>query len=248
MVKIVLHPSFEHLREYVAEIPTHLESRGAVMESGRNLIKQDHAGGVHLVIKAYRRIYLPNKIRYSYFYPSKAQRAYDYANILRDNGFNTPQPIAYIEVRKNTLIQSSYFVCEYTHLTTLTDVVNKKAIPPADLMIELARFTHSLHVKQIIHVDYSVGNILYEVNDGRIAFALIDNNRMKFGPVSFKEGIKNLVRLGLPVSDLTTLAEEYCRLRNKNVFIGLADFYRYKKADVVRRENKHKLKKFFGRA
>lgn len=247
MVKIVLNPLFEHLRKYVGEIPARFESRGTVMESGRNLIKEDHVAGVHLVIKAYRRIYLPNKIRYSYFYPSKAQRAYDYANVLLANGFHTPAPIAYIEVRKNTLIQSSYFVCEYTHLTTLTDVVKQRVVPPPDLMVELARFTYSLHVKKIVHIDYSVGNILYQVSDGRIAFALIDNNRMRFGPVSFRAGIRNLVRLGLPATELTKLAEEYTRLRNVNVFVGLAYFFRDKKRDVTRRENKSKLKKFFGR-
>ena len=248
MVKIVLNPQFEHLRQYIEGIPIKMDSRGDVMESGRNLIKQDRVNGVHLVIKQYRRIYLPNKIRYSYFYPSKAQRAYDYGQILIENGFHTPSPIAYIEVRENTLIQSSYFVCEYTGLTTLTAVVQGKVVPPPGLMVELARFTYRMHLKHLYHIDYSVGNILYEVRDGRIDFALIDNNRMKFGPVSFQEGIKNLVRLGLPVSELTLLAEEYTRLRNVNVYVGLERFFRYKRADVMRRENKHKLKKFFGRA
>ncbi|HTF16975.1 MAG TPA: lipopolysaccharide kinase InaA family protein [Chryseolinea sp.] len=248
MVKIVLNSRFEHLRQYIEEIPGQMESRGDVMESGRNLIKQDHVAGIHLVIKSYRRIYFPNKIRYSYFYPSKAQRAYDYAQVLIANGFNTPAPIAYIEVRENSLIQSSFFICEYTNLTTLTAVVQGKVDPPSDLMVELARFTYSLHLKHLYHIDYSVGNILYKQSEGRIDFALIDNNRMKFGPVSFKEGIRNLVRLGLPVSQLTLLAEEYTRLRNVNVYVGLACFFRYKRADVLRRENKHKLKKFFGRA
>jgi hypothetical protein len=248
MVKIVLNPHFEHLRQYVQEIPTQIETRGSVMESGRNLIKQDHVGGVHLVIKSYRRIYFPNKVRYSFFYPSKAQRAYDYAQILIKNGFNTPAPIAYIEVTRNSLIQASYFICEYTDLITLTSVVQGKVIPPPNLMVELARFTYSMHLKELYHIDYSVGNILYQESAGRIVFALIDNNRMKFGPVSFKDGIRNLVRLGLPVSQLTLLAEEYSKLRNVNVYVGLACFFRYKRADVMRRENKHKLKKFFGRA
>jgi len=248
MVKIVLNPRFEHLRKYVEEIPTQMELRGSLLESGRNLIKHDHVAGVHLVIKSYRRIYFPNKVRYSYFYPSKAQRAYDYAQKLIGNGFNTPMPIAYLEVRKNTLIQASYFVCEYTSLTTLTSVVQQKVIPPPQLMLELARFTYELHQKHIYHIDYSVGNILYSESDGRIDFALIDNNRMDFGPVSFKKGIKNLVRLGLPVSQITQLAEAYTNLRGENVFVGLACFFRYKRADVMRRENKHKLKKFFGRA
>ena len=47
---------------------------------------------------------------------------------------------------------------------------------------------------------------------------------------------------------LTLLAEEYTRLRGVNVFVGLERFFHYKRADVMRRENKHKLKKFFGRA
>ncbi|MGC3948554.1 MAG: hypothetical protein QM762_29315 [Chryseolinea sp.] len=67
-------------------------------------------------------------------------------------------------------------------------------------------------------------------------------------PFLLKEGIRNLVRLGLPVTQLTLLAEEYTRLRGVNVYVGLERFFRYKRADVMRRENKHKLKKFFGRA
>jgi hypothetical protein len=115
-------------------------------------------------------------------------------------------------------------------------------------MEELARFTYALHQKHIYHIDYSVGNILYSESNGRIDFALIDNNRMDFGPVPFKKGIKNLVRLGLPVSQITQLAETYTKLRGVNVYVGLECFFRYKRADVMRRENKHKLKKFFGRA
>ncbi|MEJ1237621.1 lipopolysaccharide kinase InaA family protein [Chryseolinea sp. T2] len=248
MVNIVLNPRFEHLRRYVEMVPEQMESRGEILEAGRNLIKQDKVDGVHLVIKQYRRIYFPNKVRYSFFYPSKAQRAYDYGIKLLQNGFNTPTPIAYIEVRRNSLIQASYFICEYTSLTTLTKVVEGKVIPPENLMVELARFTYSMHQKHLYHIDYSVGNILYQQQAGRIEFALIDNNRMKFGPVSFNEGIRNLVRLGLPVTQLTLLAEEYTRLRGVNVFVGLERFFRYKRADVMRRENKHKLKKFFGRA
>lgn len=246
MVKIVLNPRFERLRRYIEEIPGQIESRGRVLMSGRNLITHDEVEGVHLVIKAYRRIYFPNKVRYSYFYPSKAQRAYDYAQTLLANGFFTPEPIAYIEVRKNTLIQSSYFICAYTDLIPFTEVAEQRVVPPVNLMIELARFTYSLHRRNIYHIDYSIGNILYREIDGRIEFGLLDNNRMSFGPVSFRKGIKNLVKLGLPVSQLTELAKEYTELRNMNIYVGLSYFFRFKKADVMRRENKQKLKKFFG--
>ena len=152
-----------------------------------------------------------------------------------------------MEVRKNTLIQSSYFICEYTHLTPLSAIVQGKVIPPENLISELARFTYNMHQKELVHIDYSIGNILYEVNGGRIDFALIDNNRMNFGPVSFKAGIKNLVRLGLSVMQVTQLAEEYTRLRKVNVYVGLAYFFRFKSAEILRREKKGRVKKFFGR-
>ncbi len=115
-------------------------------------------------------------------------------------------------------------------------------------MLELARFTYDLHTKHIYHVDYNVGNILYAAENGRITFSLIDNNRMRFGAVSFKRGIRNLVLLGLPVDQITTLAEEYTRLRNVNVYVGLALFFRYKRDEVLRRERKQRIKAFFGRS
>ena len=248
MVKIVLNPNYEHLREYIASIPEQFENRGSVLATGRNLIKEDIVQGQRLVIKSYRRIYLPNIIRYSFFYPSKAQRAYDYARVLLDNGFNTPEPFAYIEVKKMGLIRQSYFVCAFTTDTSLLQMKEQGLVPPANLMPELARFTYELHTKRIYHVDYNVGNILYAEENGRIKFSLIDNNRMRFGAVSFKSGIRNLVLLGLSVDQITTLAEEYTRLRNVNVYVGLALFFKYKRDEVLRRARKHKIKAFFGRS
>src|SRR5690606_11199953 len=100
-------------------IPDRFEELGRVIHNDRNILRHDESGNVALVIKSYRRIYLPNRIRYTYFYPSKARRAFDYARFLLDKGFITPKPIAYIECKNNLLLTESYFVSEYTEFQPL---------------------------------------------------------------------------------------------------------------------------------
>lgn len=95
MRKVVVHPDYPHLEEYVREIPERFHALGKIIHKDRNILRRDEAADTALVIKSYGRIYLPNRIRYTYFYPSKAQRAFDYAGLLLQNGFGTPRPIAY---------------------------------------------------------------------------------------------------------------------------------------------------------
>jgi hypothetical protein len=64
----------------------------------------------------------------------------------------------------------------------------------SELIEALAQFTYRLHQNNIYYIDYTLGNILYKKKDGKYHFALVDNDRMDFGPISVEKGIKNLVR------------------------------------------------------
>src|SRR5688572_1013172 len=129
---------YSFLRNYIEDIPENFDTLGKLIQSNRNVIREDFVDGKKLVIKSYRRIYLPNRIRYTYFYPSKAQRAFDYAKILLQKGFHTPQPIAYIEIIQNGLINQSYFISEYSDFQPLDSIRQIALANQGQLLREVA--------------------------------------------------------------------------------------------------------------
>ena len=66
-----------------------------------------------LCIKRFRRPLLVNRIAYTFFRPTKAQRAYENALILESKGINTPTAVAYIIRSQMGLIADSYLVTLY---------------------------------------------------------------------------------------------------------------------------------------
>jgi hypothetical protein len=226
--KIVVNPRYEHLREYIQSVPENFDSLGEVLEARRNVLRQHTVDGVTLVIKSFRRIYLPNRIRYSFFYPSKAQRAFDYGNVLLDKGFNTPAPIAYIEVKRYGLISQSYFISEYLDFQPLQSVVKPASESVSEWIADFVKYTYRLHESNIYHVDYTLGNVLFKKQANGYEFALVDNNRMRFGPVSLRKGILNLVSLAVSVVDSTVMAKQYALLRQTDATTSIGLLYHFK--------------------
>ena len=243
MTKFVINPEFDFLKNYLEEIPGRFDSRGILLHSYRNIIREDTAIGVRLVIKSFKRIYLPNKIRYSYFYPSKAQRAYDNANVLLKNGFDTPRPIAYIEIRVNGLIDEMFFVSEFTDFKSFQNIHQDPLIMTPTLLKAFAAFTFRLHQNKIYHVDYNLGNILTNLDHGEYKFSLIDNNRMKFTSIDFSDGVNNFARLGLSDEQMTVIGKEYGRLWKVDERVALKLLFDKKEAQARKHGRKKSLKR-----
>lgn len=214
-----------------------------MLHAKRNIIKEDTVQGVHLVIKSFKRIYLPNRIRYTYFASSKAQRAFDNAHILTRLGFTTPRPIAYIEITRDGLITEMYFVSEYTDFVAL-DTMRQTSLEDArPLLLQLAQHTYKLHQTGVYHIDYNLENILFRKHaNGQFELSLIDNNRMKFGEIRFEDGIQNFERLGLSAEHLTLIGQEYARLSNVPEVIAIERLFYYKRRQLDRRLRKKALK------
>ena len=234
---IVVHPKYNFLKEYIEQIPDRFNRLQDVLYNQRNIIKVDEVSEVKLVIKSYRRIYLPNKIRYSFFYPSKAERAYSYGLELLKKGFTTPHPIAFIERFEYGLLTQSYFISEYSDYRPLSQI---QSGDENVLMKELAKYTFDLHHNGIYHIDYSNGNILFKKSNGHFEFSLIDNNRMKFGKFGYTNRLKNFRRLGLSNAQLIQIAEEYSRLEKSNEIETIERLFRY----VRRHREKNSAKKW----
>lgn len=245
--KIVIDPDYRYLEDYIRGIPDNFDNLGNVIHDDRNVLRRDEVRNVDVVIKSFRRIYLPNKIRYTYFYPSKAQRAFDYGRILLENGFHTPKPIAYIECTTNMLLTSSYFISEYIDFEPLKTIRELPAHEQEELLREFAEFTYRLHLSHIYHGDYSVGNILFKKIGGRYEFSLVDNNRMNFGPVSFERGIRTMGRLGLPAEQLVAIGKMYGRLSKVDEIVVMERLFHYQKnmrnSNNLKRSGKQLLRK-----
>jgi hypothetical protein len=242
MKRIVTDPAYSFLQEYIEHIPHTFGEQGTVLHAKRNIIKEDTVHGVRLVIKSYKRIYLPNRIRYTYLAASKAQRAFDNAHVLLTLGFNTPRPIAYIEITRDGLITEQYFISEYTDFVAIESMRQATVEDAKPLLLQLARHTYKLHQTGVYHIDYNLENILFRKRDDHYELSLIDNNRMKFGVIRFEDGIRNFERLGLPAEHLTFIAKEYARLRNVSEVIAVERLFYYKRRQLDRRMRKKAFK------
>jgi len=123
--------------------------------------------------------------------PSRAQRAFKAGQMLIENGFLTPQTVAYgrkflmtMEVTDSTPI--------YTLLGTLPAEKKKKMIE------QFAQTIGKMHDKGIFHGDLRLGNILVKEKDENFEFYFLDNERTKkFDSIPWKLRIKNLVQVNM---------------------------------------------------
>lgn len=243
MKKVVVNPQYQNLQAYIEAIPKTFDSLGSLLYNKRNVIREDTVDGVRMVIKSFKQIYLPNRIRYTYWHASKAARAYTNATTLIKNGFNTPAPIAYIEVFENRLLSAMYFVCEHTPLQSLQVIDSFTPEETEKALKDFTRFTYQLHQKKIYHIDYNITNILFEKSEAGYTFSLIDNNRMGFGTVGFIKGLKNFRLLKITPEQRTIIGEEYARLWGVDPAIGAARLIAFSEANVRQRGIQKSLKK-----
>lgn len=210
---VVINPKYDFLRDYIEQIPKRFESLTEVLYKDRNVIKSDEVSNLKLVIKSYHRIYLTNRIRYSFFHPSKAKRAFNNGLRLIKEGFLTPDPVAFIECFEHGLLKNSYFICLLTDFTKLSEHL---AMGDGQLIEDLAAYTFKLHSSGIYHGDYSNGNILCKKIGDHYQFSLVDNNRMAFGRFSYTRRLKNFRLLGLSHEQLVSVASQYARPENRD--------------------------------
>ncbi|MFY0256163.1 lipopolysaccharide kinase InaA family protein [Chitinophaga sp. 30R24] len=241
-VRIALAPQYEFLRGYIQEIPISFNLMGNVIHDSRNVIRVDTQHNIKLVIKSYQHIYLFNRFCYATLRPSKAKRAFIHAKRLIDNGFMTPEPIAYIECIEGYQLRDSYFICAYTDYHQLQDMFGLPATEQQHILNRLAGFTYRLHQRNIYHKDYSVSNILYKKNGDEYDFELVDNNRIKFSRESFDYRMKNLRRLDLPLSLLSFFCLQYAEVSGENDLLALATLLSYRKNRLINVYRKTKMK------
>jgi hypothetical protein len=213
-MKIVINPDYGYLTSFIESIPDIYDKGGEIIYKERNQIKVFDAGNERIIVKSFKIPIFFNRIVYTCFRPSKAERSYEHALKLIEKQINTPQPLAYIERKKNGLLADSYYVSIYKEYPGILRELRYHTLEEKkDLVSAFIRFTVDIYEKGVFPLDYSPGNILYEKVGDEYNFCLIDINRMQFKPVDMETGAYGLRRLWGSEEIIAFMAGEYARLR-----------------------------------
>jgi len=178
------------------------------MHKARNEIKIITIDTTPYVVKAFKVPHIINRFAYTFLRGSKAKRSYENSLILKEFA---PQPIAYIEFFKNSLLHTSYFISEYYayDFTMKYPLIDPNFEDRENILSAFADFTFELHQHNIFHIDYSPGNILVKKEQERYNFKIVDVNRMRFCSLSIQQRAQNLSKLTEKITDLKIIAQAY---------------------------------------
>lgn len=193
------------------------DSLGEYLVKGkRNKIKLFDLDGEIINVKSFKKPNLVNKLVYRFFRKSKAQRSFEFANILLEKGIGTPQPIAYMENKGFFSFKDSYYISEQLQPDlTFRELIEVPDYPDHEnILRQFTRFTFQLHEKGIEFLDHTPGNTLIKkTGEGIYAFYLVDLNRMQFhDTMGFEQRIINMAKLTPKKHLVEVMSEEYAKL------------------------------------
>ncbi|PLY05620.1 MAG: hypothetical protein C0625_12365 [Arcobacter sp.] len=231
----------EKYLSFVENIRTYFKDSNDSIHKARNEIKVISFEEKSLVVKSFKVPHIINKIVYGFFRDSKAKKSYE--NSIRIGNF-APKAIAYIEFKKNFLLNDSYFISENFDydLTIREPLLDLNYANKKEIFEEFAKFTFDLHKEGIFHLDYSPGNILIKEEAGKYIFKVVDINRMQFKELNFEERLKNFSKLWAKDEDLTIILKKYASLINEDENICIEKGLAYSQKHKDKKNFKKKLR------
>lgn len=248
-----IHSKFINQSDAVDLIIDNFDDSGTFLgEAIRNSIKIFEFENMKLNVKSFKNPKFLNKMIYGYFRKSKARRSYEFANILINKGFKTPQPVAYYENNDLVGLKDCYYVSEQlqTKLTFRDLITTPELVNHTSILRQFVSFSYQLHQKGIEFIDNTPGNTLIKDNqNGTYDFYLVDLNRMNFHEkMSLEVRIANLSRLTTKPEIVDAISKEYAAIGEYNldeVTALMQKYTQYYKNRYHRKEKiKHKLKFF----
>jgi tRNA A-37 threonylcarbamoyl transferase component Bud32 len=241
-MRIEVHPQFREVSEFVQHIPFLFSTKGETLYEGRNCVKRFPSQLGDLVVKRFKRPHILQRIAYTFFKKSKAERAYLYAGFFRERGIDTPHEVAFIEEKHGGLLRDSYFVCAVCPDAEIRDTLRRPDCPEA-LVRALAAFLVEVHTRGILHGDLNLTNILFRQEpDGHYHFTLIDTNRSRFlASPTRRDCLHNLRTLTHERPLLRRLLGAYCELRGWDTEACLQTVLQELEGMERRKEMKKKL-------
>ena len=240
--KTKIYPAYAAIGDFLESVPELMTTQGETLHAGRNLIKVLRAPDGRLFnVKRYHCPSPLNAIVYSLgLRQPKGRRAAIYPALLAKAGIETPQVAAYIEERRCGLLRFSWLVtvqCPYERrLYEVVDDAPEVYLPLAEA---LGRMTARMHEAEMLHRDYSPGNILWREEHGEYRFSVVDINRMRFGKVSLETGCANFARLWGPKDFFIAMARSYASCRGFDAQQCIEATLRHRRAFWTRYARRH---------
>jgi len=196
MMKIVVYPHQDQFSGFVQTVHRQFDKTGTIIFKHRNEIRLFNVDGQLINVKKFRKPFWLNRIFYTFFSLSKAERSFQHALRLIEQGIETPEPVAFILIKRFGLLSESYYISRQVDHNRNMYEFGSGGITEREQIVEaFAVFTAGIHEKGVYHKDYSPGNILFKTEGDKISFCLVDINRMRFGRISIPQGCANFARL-----------------------------------------------------
>lgn len=228
-IKITISPDYkknEVVNDFVCELAHTFEKEGTILYNERNIIKSYVLDNTDIplnkvVVKRYKSPNLIQRIAYSFFRSSKAERAFNNATELRKREIDTPKEIAHIEQWKNGLFLYGYYISDSDDAPPIREKLIELEDFDQTMARDFAAFVVKLHEKGILHHDLNSTNVLYHPYEGRYKFSVIDINRMDFysggNLISKKKRFENLTRFTGRMDLFEFVLRHYAQERGWNV-------------------------------
>ena len=210
---VVCDDAGEDMKYFVRALPVHFQHQhGQVIYKRRNELRVLPYQGKEYVVKQFAIPNPINRLVYGWLRKSKAQRSFEYAQLLLGKGIDSPRPVAWQTERNLLCMGYSYFVSEKSRCPYTYNDIIRGAVPQADeerYLRLIAKMVARLHDEGMVHQDLSRGNILFGDGD---RVELIDLNRIRFHKVDMEEGCHNFAER-LPATDgqRRLMAEVYAK-------------------------------------
>ena len=213
------------------------------IHQARNEIKIINYENKNLVVKSFKIPNFINKLVYTFFKDSKAKKSYN--NSLRLGDF-CPQPVGYLEFYKSKLLEKSFYISENFEFDfTIREPLLEVDFPEKrEIFREFAKFCFKLHKQNIIHLDFSPGNILIKKGE-TFEFKIVDVNRMRFQKLSLNQRALSFAKLWAKEEDLKIILNEYQKFYKDGDLIELAliESQKHKNRVNFKKKIKQRLKK-----
>ncbi|MDR1592274.1 MAG: hypothetical protein LBS16_05260 [Prevotellaceae bacterium] len=237
---IVVAEEWRHCLKLCENINLIFDQQGSIIQQARNTTKRLAYNNIDLVIKSYKIPIGINRLIYGFLRKSKARRSFLYAKKLLQCGIGTPAPVAFVEERYFGFLYKSYYVTLMSvcrHQLREIILTESSSFDRSAIFDALAKLAATMHEHGILHKDFSMGNILFSLdNNAAVYLELVDLNRMFFGSIGMRLGCKNFERIMGTDAELSHIVRRYAELRHfdtqKCISLALryrAQFFRKKR-------------------
>lgn len=190
------------LLDFIGTIDSTFDTEGLLLFDGKRnqlrtfCIDEGHPVLRRVVVKRFNVRGPLASIVYGLFRSSKAQRAFRSGIRLIKAGCITPQPIAWVEVKRGPLLRRCYYMCGFTEAQSVRSELEGRM--NRELATCFAQMIARMHSHGLVHHDLNFSNVLYECDSaGHYVVSVIDINRTTYtspSRLSLRRCIDDFVR------------------------------------------------------